>query len=139
MVREGLDTYDVIPEDMINYLRHNGRHFNRKLCDFAVKQMTKVGSNGKEEKIDLMTRTQIDDLLEKYKVKIENKILYDYVFVANMCKADYLGSSVPDEHHLALYVKDTLDDIDGCDGLTFTRWYASMVRKGVPIDWEEML
>ena len=139
MVREGLDNYDVIPEDMLNYLRYNGRHFNRKLCDFAVNQMTKKGSNNKEEKIQIMTKAQVDELLQRYQVKIQNKVLYDYVFVANMCTADYLGSSVPDEQHLALYIKDTLDDIDGCDGLTFTRWYASTVRKGIPIDWEAML
>jgi hypothetical protein len=56
-----------------------------------------------------------------------------------MCKADFLGSSIKDEEHLALYVKDVIEDVDGYDGLVFNRWYADMVRKGIPIDWEEML
>ena len=31
--------FDVLPEDMINYLRYNGRHFNHKLCSYAVSRM----------------------------------------------------------------------------------------------------
>lgn len=56
-----------------------------------------------------------------------------------MCKADFLGSSVPDEAHLAKYVKDVLDDDDAYDGIVFNRWYADMCRKGIVIDWEEMI
>lgn len=31
MKRDSLDMYDELPKDMIAYLRHNGRHFNKKL------------------------------------------------------------------------------------------------------------
>lgn len=137
-MREGLDIYDTLPEDMINYLRYNGRHFNRKLCDFAISKMTKE-VNGKEEKISVITKKQLETLLERYKITLKNDMLYDAVYVANMCKADFLGSSIIDEEHLALYVKDVIDDVDGYNGLVFNRWYADTVRKGIPIDWEEML
>jgi hypothetical protein len=56
-----------------------------------------------------------------------------------MCKADFLGSSIMDERHLALYIKDVIDDIDATDGLIFNRWYADMCYNGIAIDWEEML
>ena len=36
-----------------------------------------------------------------------------------MGKADYLGSSIPDENYLAKYVNDVINDIDGYDGLPF--------------------
>ena len=39
MKRESLDNFDVYPEAMINYLRYNGRHFNRKLFEFATSLM----------------------------------------------------------------------------------------------------
>ena len=52
-----------------------------------------------------------------------------------ICKADYLGSSVPDGLHLCLYVKDVIDDVDGYDGIAFNRWYADMCRKGIQVDW----
>lgn len=139
MKRESLDTFDVLPEAMVNYLRYNGRHFNRKLCDFAVNQMTKVDESGKEKKIDIIQKNYLDSLLKDYNISLKNNTLYDYVYVANMCKADFLGSSIADDYHLGLYVKDVIDDSDGYEGLVFNRWYADTVRKGIPIDWEEML
>lgn len=38
-----------------------------------------------------------------------------------MCKADYLGKSVPNENYLAQYIKDVLDDVDGYNGIAFNR------------------
>lgn len=139
-MKESLDIYDVLPEDMINYLRHNGRHFNKKLCDFAVSKMkTTHPSTGEVVKLVIINKESLDNLLKTYKIKLENNELYDYVYVANMCKADFFGSSVPDDQHLCKYVKDVIDDIDGYDGIVFNRWYADMCRKGIPISWADML
>lgn len=130
MYKNSLDIYDELPEDMIEYLKYNGRHFNKHLCDFAVSQME--DSNGK---ITPYTEEQVDSILRAYNITLDNDILYDKVFVANMCKADYLGKSVPNENYLAQYIKDVLDDVDGYDGIAFNRWYADTCRKGVPINW----
>lgn len=138
MKRIGLDQYDDRPKDMIQYLRYNGLHFNKKMCDFAIEKMTKI-VNGKEEQIQPISKDYLDQLMKQHNIKLKNNVLYDYVFVANMCKADYYGSSIEDELHLALYVKDTVDDIDQSDGFIFNRWYADMVRSGIPIDWENMV
>lgn len=140
MKRDSLDTFDKLPEDMVNYLRHYGRHFNRKLCKFAVEKMKSHNpSTGRLEPIKIINKETLDQLLEAHNIKIENNELYDYVYVANMCKADFLGSSIIDERCLCLYVKDVIDDPDGYDGLVFNRWYADMCRKGIPVDWEEVL
>ena len=64
--------------------------------------------------------------------------MYDYVFAATMCKADYLGSSIEDEEHLTKYIKDTIDDVDASDETTFRRWVATMIGNGLPIDWYEI-
>ena len=56
-----------------------------------------------------------------------------------MCKADYYGSSITDEKHFALYIKDTIDDEDAGDGTTMRRWYATMVANGTMVDWEEFI
>ena len=136
MKRESLDNYDVYPEAMINYLRYNGRHFNRKLFEFATSLM----KEGKDKHpIKPISKQELDELLKVYGIKLENNTLYDYVYVANMCKADFLGSSVPDEGHLCKYIKDVIDDVDAYDGVVFNRWYADMCRSGIPIDWEEMI
>lgn len=138
--RQPLDLYDDMPIDMRKYLSNNGWHFNKKACDFAVSLMKKENqSTKKKEKIEPYTKEQVDEMLKKYNVVLENNVGYDYVFVANMCKADYLKSSITDEHHLALYVKDTIDDIDAGDGVTMRRWYSTMVANGEMVDWEEIL
>ena len=136
MKRESLDNFDVYPEAMINYLRYNGRHFNRKLFEFATSLM-KIGKD--KQPLKVITKKELDEILKVYGVKLDNNVLYDYVYVANMCKADFLGSSIPDEGHLCTYVKDVIDDVDAYDGVVFNRWYADMCRSGIPIDWEEMM
>ena len=140
MYKEGFDVYDELPEDMVVYLRYNGRHFSRKLCDFAINKITIHNlSTGDIVNLVKLNKEDVDALLKTYRIELKENQLYDYVFVANMCKADFLGSSVPDEQHLCKYVKDVIDDVDAYDGIVFNRWYADMCRQGIAIDWEEML
>lgn len=140
MIRESLDQYDVLPPAMINYLRHYGRHFNKKLCEFATKKMRISEEDDEDEKeFKPISKEKVDTILSNYNIKLKNNQLHDYIYVANMCKADFYGSSIEDDKHFALYIKDVIDDVDGYDGLVFNRWYADMCRKGIAIDWEEML
>lgn len=134
MNREPLDIYDELPEDMKVYLRYNGRHFNRRLLEFAISCM-----ETKEGALKSITKDKWEQMLGLYGIEIENKAatVYDQLFAANMCKADYLGSSITDDLHLCMYVKDVLDDVDGYEGLVFNRWYADMCRKGISVDWYE--
>ena len=135
-INEGFDVYDELPEDMIAYLRYNGRHFNRRLVEFATSKMTTRDSNGTEVPLEAISKDKLFDMMKQNGVYLDNNDNpYDAVFAANMCKADYLGSSITDEKHLCLYVKDVIDDVDGYDGIVFNRWYADMCRKGVQVDW----
>lgn len=139
MHKTDLTQFDIKPEAMVNYLRYNGPHFNKKLLTFATKQMTKRGVNDVEIALVPYTIEQVDNMLRVNNIVLQNNQLYDYAFVANMCRADYLGSSITDESHVAKYVKDVIDDVDGYDGIAFNRWYADMCRKGIVINWEEMI
>ena len=60
-------------------------------------------------------------------------------YSANMAKSDFMKSAIADEAHLALFVKDYIDDLDGYEGMPFTRFYADCIGKGMPIDWEMIL
>ena len=130
-----LDDREEFPMGLEKYLSMYGWHFSKKLCNFAVSNMRKDSG----EKIAPITKEALDLLLAKNSIELDNKFGYDYVFVANMCKADYLGSSVPDEAHLAKFVKDYCDDPDGYSELPMTRFYADTIGKGIPIIWEDML
>ena len=138
MQRTNFTQFDEMPEDMISYMRHYGPHFNRKLYEFAVSKMYKE-SNNKREKINPMTKEQVKNMLNSYGITLYNDQLYDSAYVACMCKADFLNSSIIDEKHMALYIKDVIDDEDAYDGIVFNRWYADMCYTGVAIDWEDML
>lgn len=133
-----LTQYDIKPEGLVNYLRYNGPHFNKKLFEFAISNMT-VRSGSTQVKLSPFSKEQIDNILRVNGIKLENNQLYDYLYVANMCKADFWGSSITSESQLAKYIKDVIDDVDGYDGIVFNRWYADMCRKGIVIDWEEMV
>lgn len=136
---EGLTRYDEYPHEMLVYLRNFGPHFNRKLMEFAISKMEVKGSNGQKTKLNAFSREDVDNILRGHNVRVEHNQLYDYVYVANMCKADFLRSSIVDDMHLALYVKDVIDDVDAPEGLLFNRWYADMSYMGIAIDWEDML
>lgn len=138
MERANFTQYDIYPEAMLIYMRNYGPHFNKKLCDFAVSKM-KRNVNGKMQKIQPISREELKNLMSMNGFVLENDQLYDSVYVANMCKADFLNSSIIDEIHMLKYVKDVIDDPDAVDGLVFNRWYADMCYMGIAIDWEEML
>lgn len=134
MKRIGLDMYDDIPSGMLNYLRNYGYHFNKKAFDFAVSLMRRGGSP-----IQKISKEDVDILMQRYGLEMTNNVMYDAAYVANMCKADFFKSSIQDEHHLALFVKDYVDDSDQVDGFIFNRWYADMMHSGTPIEWEDLL
>lgn len=138
MQRTDLTQYDLKPEGMINYLRYNGPHFTKKLCEFATSKMYKKQGTSTVA-ITPYTKEQVEQILKTYGVVLKNNQLYDHVYVANMCKADFLGSSITDEKRLAMYIRDVIDDDDAYDGIVFNRWYADMCRMGIVIDWDEMI
>lgn len=124
-----------LEKSFIQYYRAHGPHFTKELCEYAVSMMeTKRG------KITAFTKDTVDQKLRQQNIQLENDVLYDSVFVANMCKADFLGRSVPDDdYHLCMYIKDVIDDPDGYEGQPFFRWLADIEALGLEIDWEEYI
>ena len=134
-----LDIHDDMPEGMRRYISNFGWHFNKKVYEYATKLMRKRSpKTNMEERVKAYTKEEVDAMLMTYNVELKRKIMYDYVFVATMCRADYLGSSIEDEEHLVKYIKDTVDDVDASDETTFRRWVATMIGNGSPIDWYEI-
>lgn len=135
-----LDMYDEIPDEMRRYLKQYGWHFNKKACEFAVSLMRKKNTTtGKLDRVEIMTKEQVDALLAKYNVNLENNVDYDYIYVANMAKADVYKSSIPDEQHLAMYIKDIVDDVDAGDGEIMREWDAKMTSRGIAVEWDEIV
>ena len=125
-MREDFTEYDIKPEGFINYLRYYGPHSNKKLCEFACKQMQKMEYS--KEKLDV--------LLQSHNIEIQNAKLHDAVYVANWCKNVFYGSSIANEKHFVLFIKDIFDKESN---FIFNRWYADMAKQGIPIEWEDMI
>lgn len=138
--RRPLQDYDPIPDDMRAYLRNNDYSFSKAACEYAVSLMRKTNpATGKSERLDAWNKEQVDDLLKRFNVQLENNIGFNYVYVANMLRADKYKSSIPDEAHLALGIKDVIDDVDCSPYCVFLEWMAKMDGNGEPIEWSEMM
>ena len=125
-MKEDFTEYDIKPEGFINYLRYYGAYFNKKLCDFACKQLDKAD----------YSKDKLDILLQAHKIELKNIKLHDAVYIANWAKSIFFGSGIADEKHLVLFIKDIFEK-EG--DLIFNRWYADMAKRGVPIEWENMI
>ena len=132
--------FDGIPEEAHSYLGNYGFHFNKKACEFAVSMMSKreVGT-GKSVPLEMVSKDDVEAMLTKHNVKLENDCMYDSTYVANMLMSDMYKSSIPDEQHLALGIKDLVDDVDQRDGYLFVRWYCNVLFNGNPIDWSALI
>lgn len=136
-----LDNYDNMPSGMREYLGAYGWHFSKKMCDWAVSCMmvSDPAAPGKKKRLEPWTKQEVDDMLRRNGVTIENDKGYDCVYVTNMLKADFYKKSLADEAHLCQHVKLYMDDVDGYDGLPLTRFLADCIGKGEPIIWYEMM
>lgn len=117
------------------YIQLYGPHFNKALSEYAASLM-----ESKNGKITPFTKAQIEQKLKSCGITLEYNVLDDFVYVANMCKADFLGDAVPnDDQHLCKYIKAVIDDPDGYEGQVFYRWLSDIENMGIPVDWAEFL
>lgn len=130
-----LDYYDILPAGMDAYLSNYGWHFSKPMCEWAVSKMR--DRNG--EPLKMKTKEEVDAILKRNNIEIENDHGYDKVFVMHMGLSDYFANSIVDEAHLARYVQDVLDDEDGYEGVALTRFLADCNAKGLPIIWQDVI
>ena len=120
---------------MEEYLAEYGYHFNKRLFDFAMSFME--DRNGKP--ISVWDKAKTDEFLKMNNIKLKNALGYDAAYVTNMARSDYWGSALFDESHLALFVRDYVDDPDGSPTRAFDEFYIKTVALGIPIFWDEMI
>ena len=133
---ERIDYYDIHPAGMDAYLASHGHHFSRPMLEWAVSMMK--DRNGKSLK--LIDKKEYDTLMRDYgQVLSRTEGFYDGVYVWMMAKSDYYGSSIVDEQHLAMFVKNYIDDPDGNPYRAFDEFMINCTAKGVDIPWEDMI
>ena len=123
------------PTSMEEYLEDYGYHFNKKLFDFAVEKMRDRNGN----KLQVFDKEKVNSFLAGHGIKLRNDYGHDAAYVFNMARADYWGGAITDEPHLALFVRDYLEDPDGSPTRAFDEFYIKTVALGIPIFWDEMM
>lgn len=117
------------------YIAENGWHFNKAACECAVKYL-----KGRDKKpIKPYSKEEVDEMLKKYGVSLENNKGWDYVYVANMAKSDMDGSPLSDERSISEYIKIVIDDVDAAEGEVMGCWYTKMIFRRNPVDWMTFL
>lgn len=117
------------------YLEDYGYHFNKKLFEFATSMMEDRNGN----RLKVRSKADTEDLLKAQGVSLRNNVGHDAAYVLNMALADYWGSSISDDKHLAMFIRDYLDDPDGAGTRAFDEFWIKTVALGIPIFWDEML
>jgi len=140
MCRQPLDLYELRPKSQIAYLSENGWHFNQPACEYAISLMRKKNAGtGKLERLTMMKKEEVEELLKKYGIVLENNVGFDHVYVANKARYSYYKSSLQDEKCLALYIKNEVDNIMSSDGTIMREWVAKMKGNGMPIPWKQLV
>lgn len=117
------------------YTDQFGCNFNKKLYEWAVSMMEDRNGNP----VVRMTKEQVSAFLKTNGVTIDRDKGYNAAYVYAMAMADYWGSSISDDAHLAMFVKDYLDDNDGSETKAFDHFVVDCRAKGEPIFWDEMM
>lgn len=132
---ERIDSYEAIPRGMKEYLSYYGRHFSKPLYEMAVGMMqTRDGG-----KVKVMEKDAVMEKLKVNNVVVKNDRGYDIPYVWAMATADYMGSSISDEAHLAKFIKDYIDDVDGSQTRAFDEFYAKTLAMDIPVIWEDLM
>lgn len=119
------------------YMSSHGRHFSKPMLEWAVSMMRDRRGN----KVQPMDRKQVDEKLRANGVELQRTSgYYDAAFVWSMAMADYFGSSIVDEQHLAKFVKDYIDDPDNESGTkAFDHFYVDCIANGIDIPWADVI
>ena len=129
-----------MPAEMKAYLRNHGFSFSKKACEFAVSLMERKNkATDKTEKIEPYSKEKVEEILSKNGVTLKNNIGYNFVYIANMCLADFMKESIDDEAHLAKHIRCIIDDVDDNPENIFRMWIAKMDGNGIPIPWEDIM
>ena len=117
------------------YIEAYGYHFSKKLYEWAVSMMKDRNGNRLQPK----TKEEVSGFLKMHGVSLRNDVGHDAAYVMHMAKADYMGSSITDDMHLAKFVMDYLDDPDGAESKALDHFVADCKAKDIRIYWDEMM
>ena len=125
----------VYDPKFLEYLKTYGYHFNNDLADYASRLMKNY--NGQQHTWNV---SQVKKQLEALGLSIPSKVTAgDITYAANIAYADYYPDLLKDENFCIKYAYMSASDIDGYEGMIFSRWLADVMGKSIKIDWQKFI
>lgn len=122
-------------EEMLYDSKYKG-HFNKRLADWAIENMTKKNvATGALEPVKKKTIDEYDTFLKANNLKLKEESYYDGYYLLHMAIADY-PKSIEDDKHRAAFIEETICDPDGEPTSVLACFKAKMEEAGKPIFWE---
>lgn len=130
---------NYISEGRAIYEDINHGLFSKRLAEWAIGRMkTEDATTGEEKRITPKSLEDVKEILKENKVILPDEFCYTSWYLFNMAIADYPKTCKTDAER-AMFVKETLYDIDGMPENVLDCFAVKMRNAGVPIYWEEYL
>lgn len=121
------------------YMDKNHGLFSKKLAEWAIDNMEVKDTSTKEvKKLKEHSIEEMEGVLKQYKVELPEEFVYTAWYLYNMTYADYPKTIKTDEQR-AMYIDETLCDVDGSPENVLNCFIAKMCQAEVPIYWEKYL
>ena len=121
--------------EYLDYVEKNGYHFTDALADKATSLME--NADGSKHN---WTTSQVKAAISGMGVKIPETVTWgDVAYLANMYYADLFPEVLKTEADCLKAAIKIAHDKDGYKGMTFCRWTADVIGKGLKLNWEEFM
>lgn len=133
---EGSANLIMNAKSFLDYIHTNGYHFTEKLSDVASERMKNTDGSLHHWHCSDVVRELKNMGIEDY----GHCTIGDITYLANMAYADFYPDVLTDEYACIKYAVAVAHDIDGYDGIAFSRWIADLIQKHITdISWEQYI
>ena len=123
---------EVMSEGYYKYTRKHGYHFTSELAEYASSAMENRNNTN-----HCWSVSEVMQVVNSLGVKNVNNLTEgDMTYLSNMAYADFYPTLLKSEQDCIKYAIMLAEDVDGYEGIAFTRWVADLIGKGVTINWE---
>ena len=113
--------------------------FSKRLAEWAISHMeVKDTATGVVKPIKPRSLEDVKEVLKTNNVKMPDEFEYTAWYLFNMALADYPKTLQTDEQR-AMFVDETISDVDGCPENVLDCFVAKMCNAGIPIHWEKYI
>ena len=121
------------------YQDQNHGLFSKRLAEWAISHMEVKDPITKEIKeLKAPSVEEVKDVLKKHDVELPEEFVYTAWYLYAMAMADY-PKALKTEESRAMFVEETLCDVDGAPENVLNCFVAKMCEAEMPIFWENYL